>query len=57
MMHNELLHVNLPPIFSFSDNKIIKLDLVFGSQGWPNPLREEALTIFIQINMNHLLKL
>ena len=29
MMHNELLHVNLHPVF-FSDNKILKLDLVSG---------------------------
>ena len=29
MVHNELLHVNLPPVVSFSDSKILELDLVF----------------------------
>ena len=37
-MHNELLHVNLPPIVSSSDTKILKLDFIFGYQGWRNPL-------------------
>ena len=40
MMYNELLHVNLPPVVSFSDSKILKLDLVFGSQGWRNSLKK-----------------
>ena len=39
MMHNEFLHVNLPPVVSFFDNKILKLDLVFGSSGLRNPLK------------------
>ena len=28
-MHNELPHVNLPPVVSFFDSKILKLDLFF----------------------------
>ena len=31
--YNESLHINLPPVDMFSDNKILKLNLVFGSQG------------------------
>ena len=45
MMHNELLHVNLPPVTSFSTKNILKLDLVFSSRGWRIPLKFEHFKI------------
>ena len=45
-MHSEFLHVNSPPVVSFSDDKILKLDLVFGFQGWRNLVKEKMYAFF-----------
>ena len=34
---SDIMHKNLPSVVSFSDDKILKLDLVFGPEGWRNP--------------------
>ena len=38
---------HLPPFVLFSDDKILKLDLVFGSQGWRNLLNRIKIVFIL----------